>query len=309
MEWVERPEGESGDRRLTVRRRLLTSFLTSALRPRLGEQDTLTGDFLTGTGPGGIMPGREEPVRRMASRLASGRAAFERQDWGGAIGAFTEVLAMDGDNREAHTFMGLVLLRLGSPDEALLAIDRALALDRRDRFALWAKGLALFHGKQDSAGAVEAWEALMAEPLSDIDTDRVSQMLIEARRRLAADPRPRVSEVATGQTVSGRVTLAPSLGRQTGSRGALFVIARRVGRDGPPIAVKRVPNPTFPVAFTLGPRDAMLGGDRLEGELTLIARFKRDGRAGPAAPDDLEGAVKRPVRIGEDVEIVLDLVR
>ena len=46
-----------------------------------------------------------------------------------------------------------------------------------------------------------------------------------------------------------------------------------------------------------------------EGEVTLLARLKRDGRAGPPTPGDLEGKVGAPVKIGQrGVEIVLDRI-
>jgi hypothetical protein len=71
--------------------------------------------------------------------------------------------------------------------------------------------------------------------------------------------------------------------------------------------VKRLPNPTFPVAFSLGPEDQMLGGTPFAGEVTLLARLKRDGAAGPPAPGDLGGAAHTPIQLGQQgVEIVLD---
>ena len=35
---------------------MLGAFLTQGLRPRVGDTDSITGDFLTGTGPGGVSP-------------------------------------------------------------------------------------------------------------------------------------------------------------------------------------------------------------------------------------------------------------
>ena len=86
----------------------------------------------------------------------------------------------------------------------------------------------------------------------------------------------------------------------------------RVGRllhlvEGPPLAVKRIPNPSFPLTFDLGPEDRMVGGRRFEGAVTLVAWLKRNGAAGPPAPGDLEGRAKAPVRISQrHVEIVID---
>lgn len=279
-------------------------FLAASLRPRMGEQDTLTGDFLTGTGPGGIMPGSRGPGRDVATLLASGRTAFQRQDWSAAIDSFKQVLALDADNSETHTFLGLILLHAGHADDALLAVEHVLDKDSRYPFALWVKGLVLFEGKQDYARAIEAWERLMAQPLSETDADNVARAIVEARQRLAAQPAaPRRS--AERSTIAGTVVLAPALRAQIAPSAVLFIIARR--GDGPPVAVKRIPNPAFPVTFSLGPEDRMLRDRPFEGELMLVARLKRDGAAGPPAPGDLEGRLDRAVQVGQHgVRIKLD---
>jgi cytochrome c-type biogenesis protein CcmH len=279
-------------------------FLAQSLRPRLGEQDTATGDFLTGTGPGGIAPG-SRAAHDLEEFLRSGRAAYERQDWRVAIDAFKQALARDPDNPEARTFLGLILLHAGHADDALLAIERALAVNPNYPFALWAKGIALFEAKQDYAGAISAWETLLARNPAPADADRVAQMITEARKRLAAQPAGAGQAPKAGAVIAGTVTLAPALRAQVPQGGALFIIARR--GEGPPIAVKRILNPSFPLTFSLGPEDQMLGGTSFEGEVTLLARLKRDGKVGPPAPGDLEGRIGAPVKVGQrGVEIVLD---
>ena len=157
-------------------------FLSQSVRPRVDDRQSITGDTLTGTGTAGAA-GRD-----LGAVLASGRAAYERQEWRPAIDAFEQALALDPDNPEAHTFLGLILLHAGHGDDALRAIDRALAKAPRHPLALWAKGLALFGGKQDYAGAVKTWEGLMVLDLAAEDADRVAGMMTEARKRLAAQP-------------------------------------------------------------------------------------------------------------------------
>lgn len=55
------------------------------------------------------------------------------------------------------------------------------------------------------------------------------------------------------------------------------------------------------------PEDRMFRERPFAGEVTLVARLKRDGSAGPPSAGDLEGRVEAPVAVGRrDVEIVLD---
>lgn len=278
--------------------------LTTSLRLRMGEQDTLTGDFLTGTGPGGIMPGSRDPARNLSMTLAAGRAAYERQDWRAAVDAFKQALALDPDNPEAHAFMALILLHVGHADEALLAVDRALRKNASHPFALWTKGIVLFEGKQDYNGAILTWERLIAQRLGETDADRIAQAIVEARTRLAARDRG-APAAGSHKAITGTITVAPALRTAVPSNGVLFVIARQ--GDGPPLAVKRIANPTFPLTFGLGEEDRMVGQRPFEGEVTLVARFKRDGAAGPPGPGDIEGRAKTPVKIGQrGIDIVLD---
>src|SRR5919106_4350074 len=122
-------------------------MLTQSLRPRASEQDSLTGDFLTGTGSSGIS-GNEA-----SSRLQEGRTAFAKQDWPKAIEAFKKVIAVDPNQPEAHAYMGFILVQAGHADGALMAFDKALSLAPNFPMALWGKGMTLYQAKQDYAGA------------------------------------------------------------------------------------------------------------------------------------------------------------
>lgn len=87
----------------------------------------------------------------------------------------------------------------------------------------------LFEGNRDYAGAIEAWERLMAQRLGDTDADRVAQAILEARARVAAASdrgRPRAE---SSRTITGTITVAPVLGGRVPPSGVLFVIARQGG--------------------------------------------------------------------------------
>lgn len=109
--------------------------------------------------------------------------------------------------------------------------------------------------------------------------------------------------------ISGTITIEPSLLRQVAFGDVLFITTRREGM-GPPLAVKRIPNPSFPLSYTLGPEDRMLPDVPFEGEVFVAALIKKDGVAGPPRPGDLAGVyVGNPVWIGQThVDIVIDTV-
>lgn len=115
-----------------------------------------------------------------------------------------------------------------------------------------------------------------------------------------------VADVNLGATISGLINIAPELQAKATNAHTLFIIARKDA--GPPLAVKKIDNPTFPFAYVISGSDAMFPGTPFQGEVRVSARIDSDGSAGPAQPGDLEGtATKNPARVGErDVDIVID---
>jgi cytochrome c-type biogenesis protein CcmH len=108
-----------------------------------------------------------------------------------------------------------------------------------------------------------------------------------------------------GRTLAGTIRIAPSLAKGIGPGDALFVIARK--GPGPPLAAKRIANPTFPVSFHLGPDDMVMARGAFQGEVFVSARVSRGGVAGPARPGDLEGSYPALVKIGgQPIEILID---
>lgn len=109
-----------------------------------------------------------------------------------------------------------------------------------------------------------------------------------------------------GEVISGTIEIAPALRTKAEGKPVLFLIARK-GGGGPPLAVVRVANPRFPLAFEISKRNVMIPGVPFEGMVSLSARLDADGSAGPASAGDLEGRTAQPVRVGEkNVRIVID---
>jgi len=125
--------------------------------------------------------------------------------------------------------------------------------------------------------------------------------------RRGAPPAPsEVAEGSSGAPVTGTVVLAPEFEGRTPANAVLFIIARRGA--GPPLAVKRVPDPHFPHAFSIGPEDRMIQSMPFVGPIELSARIDSDGNATSRSPGDVAGTAQGgPVQPGaKDVVIVLD---
>ena len=106
--------------------------------------------------------------------------------------------------------------------------------------------------------------------------------------------------------ISGSITLAPELEGQVPEGGILFIIARRGTGGGPPLAVRRIPSPQFPLQFTIGPENVMIPSMKFEGEIRLSARLDGDGNAMTRNPGDLQGGLAESVAPGSEVVIVLE---
>ncbi len=114
---------------------------------------------------------------------------------------------------------------------------------------------------------------------------------------------------SAGGPVSGTITLAPEVASKVPAGAILFLIARNGPGGGPPLAVKRIESPEFPMEFTLGPDDRMIKQMPFVGPLQLSARLDADGNAMTRAPGDLQGQTAEPHQPGESgIAIVIDQV-
>jgi cytochrome c-type biogenesis protein CcmH len=276
-------------------------LLTQSLRPRTSPQETITGDFMTGTGSG--------PA---AALLQEGKQAFAKQDFAKAIEAFKQVLAQEPNQPEAHAYMGFILIHAGHGDGALMAFDKALAVAPDFPMALWGKGMVLYQDKKDYPGARLVLEKLLQLMPPGEERNEITKILSEIPS--AGSPSQKAPTVAptagsSAQTISGQITVDAKLKEKVDHRSALFLIARQAGgAAGPPLAVKKIDRPTFPLSYSLGQENVMMQGRPFTGKINISARLDKDGNAVTREAGNLLGEYKKnPVEVGSrNVDIILD---
>ncbi len=286
-------------------------ILTNSLKPRGGEGGSITGDFLTGTPAAG--------KGDVSVLLQEGKTAFNKQDMRKAIDAFKGVLAADPNQPEANSYMGVILMQAGHADGALMAFDKALSVAPNFPMALWGKGMALYQGKQDHAGARDVFEKLLPLLPPGEDHEAIVKVLAEiaaAGQKPKMASKPAAAAAASSSSgpagqITGRITIDPKIKAAIDPQAALFIIARPAGGGGgPPLAVKKIGRPAFPLSYSLGAENVMTQGMPFTGKVNITVRLDQDGNPGTRGPGDVNGDYKKnPVDVGsKNVDIVLDQV-
>jgi hypothetical protein len=171
-----------------------------------------------------------------------------------------------------------------------------------------------------AAGCDRKIEPYADEPVREPDLSRIFPEGAARAARDAGGAMPAPPDAAAGgvpgapvasgeaAVITGTIRLSPDLEGRVPSGAVLFLIARGEG-GGPPMAVRRIAFPSFPLDFAIGPADRMMEGVPFDGPLRLSARVDADGDAMTRNPGDLQGSSAPGLSPGaRDVEIVIDEV-
>jgi cytochrome c-type biogenesis protein CcmH/NrfG len=105
-----------------------------------------------------------------------------------AVGPYQQAFAIDSRNVNLSTDLGTALWYSGRPDEAIAQFAKSLAIDPTHPQTLFNLGIVKRDGKQDYAGAVQAWEKLLASNPSYPERDNVKQLLDQLRKQIGTAP-------------------------------------------------------------------------------------------------------------------------
>jgi cytochrome c-type biogenesis protein CcmH len=233
----------------------------------------------------------------LGARMDLARAALARQDMMAVWNETKAVLERSPGHAQALAYQALVRLAMGQGDKAIEMLEQsrrndpelidayvhlALVYVRLGRMGEAEKAIADASRKfPDQAAALQR---LLAE-LQQNDNRPATAAAGESDPHAGLAPSG-AAPAATKKGISGTVELDPSLAGQIGAGGILFVFVREAGFGaGPPVAARRLPVSSFPVAFEIGEADAMMG-QAFPNELLVEARLDADGDPTTRPPTD-----------------------
>ena len=197
----------------------------------------------------------------------------------------------------------------GEPEKLIL---QAVQLDPKNIKALALAGTVAFNRGQFKE-AIALWERAVqdADPQADF-VQSLQGAIDEARRRGGAPATPATqaapaaattaaatpAAASPAQSVSGRVTLKPSLRAQVTPDDTVFIFARAPSGSRMPLAIMRRKVSDLPLDFSLDDSQAMSPATALStvSQVVVGVRITKTGSAVPA-PGDLQ-ALSAPVALG-----------
>ena len=113
--------------------------------------DQIAGlEFKTSQNPGDI-----------AGWIQLGNLCFDSDLPEKAIAAYKEALAINPDNADILTDMGVMYRKSGKYDKAVQSFDKAVGVNPKHEIARFNKGIVLMHDLNNPQGAIQAWEELL----------------------------------------------------------------------------------------------------------------------------------------------------
>ncbi|HEX7484791.1 MAG TPA: tetratricopeptide repeat protein [Vicinamibacterales bacterium] len=126
--------------------------------------------------------------RNVQANTQLGNLFFDAGRYADAIGPYQQAFALDSGNVNLSTDLGTALWYVGKPDEAIAQFTKSLAINPTHPQTLFNLGIVKKDGKQDPAGAAQAWEKLLAGNPTYVDRAKVQQLLDQVRQQVGTSP-------------------------------------------------------------------------------------------------------------------------
>ena len=184
--------------------------------------------------------------------------------------------------------------------EMKATLEKAVAADPAMQKGLWLVGIAEAQAGNDG-GAIASWERLLhqVDPNGSV-AETVKGQIAEARQRMGNVELVDAPAAWAGLKVSVALKAdSPAALPEFPGEAVLFVIARAEGAEGgPPLGVRRIDRPQFPLEIQITDQDSMLPQQPISSNasLRLQARLSMQGQALPA-PGDWQST---PITVSRD---------
>jgi len=209
------------------------------------------------------------------------------------------------------------------PESSLAMLERALGINPELQKGLWLMGIASMQ-QGDDPFAISYWQTLLEqlEPGSN-SYNMVASQINEAQARMGMMPESHTPEVEGG-VVAQTTAPASEDGAWSGTRvildanddakqalangAVLYIMIRGPGPAmGPPLGVRRVSNPSFPLEVTITDSDSMMKERMIssEAEIRLQARVSLTGT--PAAQSGDWNSEAKTIELASASLVVLDI--
>jgi tetratricopeptide (TPR) repeat protein len=123
----------------------------------------------------------EKNPRDAQARLDLGNLYFDSERFEDAARWYEQALKIEPNNVSASTDLGISYYYMNQPDKALQQFDRSLALDSRHTKTLLNVGIVRAFGKDDLAGAAQAWQRVVEYAPDSPEGKRAKQALDSLR--------------------------------------------------------------------------------------------------------------------------------
>ena len=198
-----------------------------------------------------------------------------------------KVRNLNSEDPDFIVHLAMLQMTVGMYERAEVGFDQALKI-RPDfpKAKLWKGYMLISMQKKEEALIV------LDSITSELNLPEEEMLLRSLKSDLAAPP----------AMITGTVSLSEGV---ESPAGILFIIAKRAAvGGGPPVAVKRIPNPVFPLSFDLGKSDMVMGGQWPE-MVFLSARIDLDGNAMTKEEAPKTGEVLEVKGTQEGLELLL----
>jgi tetratricopeptide (TPR) repeat protein len=125
----------------------------------------------------------ERDPKNLAAATAAGNMLYDAHRYVEAIPFYQQAFALNTADVNVSTDLGTALWYAGRADEALGQYDRSLAINPTHSQTLFNVGIVKADGKHDYAGAIAAWEKLLATTPDYSNAANVRSLIEDAKKK------------------------------------------------------------------------------------------------------------------------------